>query len=116
MINGGFLMCCFFVASDFNLFAITPFIQMLSLATYADVGLVVGKQSSTANICRRSVKARKLVWSTFFRGGILGKWLDARASSSDVTVGLQISMFDAIRVGGSPCSTLVCSVAHAQQL
>jgi ABC-type transport system involved in multi-copper enzyme maturation permease subunit len=50
MINGGFLMCCFFVASDFNLFAITPFIQVLSLATYADVGLVVGKQSSTANI------------------------------------------------------------------
>ncbi len=33
MVNGGFLMCCFFVASDFNLFAITPFIQVISLAT-----------------------------------------------------------------------------------
>ena len=50
MINGGFLMCCFFVASDFNLFAITPFIQVLSLATYGDVALVIGKQSSTVNI------------------------------------------------------------------
>jgi ABC-type transport system involved in multi-copper enzyme maturation permease subunit len=50
MLNGGFLMCCFFVASDFNLFAITPFIQVISLATYGDVGLLIGKGSSTANI------------------------------------------------------------------
>jgi len=51
MINGGFLMCCFFVASDANfLFAITPFIQVVSLATYGDVGLLIGKEMSTANI------------------------------------------------------------------
>ena len=50
MLNGGFLTCGFFVASDFNLFAITPFIQLVSLATYGDVGLLIGNGLSTTNI------------------------------------------------------------------
>jgi ABC-type transport system involved in multi-copper enzyme maturation permease subunit len=50
MLNGGFLMCCFFVASDFNLFAITPFIQVVSLATYSEVESLISKGSSTVNI------------------------------------------------------------------
>jgi hypothetical protein len=43
MLNGGFLMCCFFVASDFSLFVITPFTQVVCLATYGDVRSLIGK-------------------------------------------------------------------------
>ncbi len=50
MLNGGFLMCCFFVASDFQFFAITPFVQAVCLATYSDVGLLIGKGSHSPEI------------------------------------------------------------------
>ena len=50
MINGGFLMCCFFVASDFQLFAITPLIQAVSLATYSDVALLLSNKAPTSEL------------------------------------------------------------------
>jgi hypothetical protein len=43
-------MCCFFAASNFNLFAKTPLIQVVGLATYSDVGLLTATGSSTTNI------------------------------------------------------------------
>jgi hypothetical protein len=50
MLDGGFLMCHFLVASDFNLFAITPFIQAGSPATYGEFRLLLGEGSWSASI------------------------------------------------------------------
>jgi hypothetical protein len=92
-------VCVLFVANDFSLFAITPFIHVVSLATDGDVGLLIGKASPTANISiglmiffsvcfyglgractpsplqfslrvdRRSAKAREFVSPRFFHNG-----------------------------------------------